>query len=214
MSKALLDMGISFPKVGWGRHGARRSPAIPGLFGKLLVPAARGLAKALGLTAETGFFSWMGAGLEAWNRRAVPESHQLLYFFALQVMPAGKPNCNLANPFLSASLHHWFWWRRPEQVFGDLGIPKWSNQTIGCAMFYLSSLTHHYNWPSFTKPTNYFKIILYGTRCNSEIHSPSSSIFVKPNVHVTHLCAALSTPPVAYSWPYLSRQFIPVLVML
>lgn len=108
MSKALLDMGISFPKVGWGRHGARRSPAIPGLFGKLLVPAARGLAKALGLTAETGFFSWMGAGLEAWNRRAVPESHQLLYFFALQVMPAGKPNCNLANPFLSASLHHWF----------------------------------------------------------------------------------------------------------
>lgn len=23
MSKALLDMGISFPKVGWGHHGAK-----------------------------------------------------------------------------------------------------------------------------------------------------------------------------------------------
>lgn len=48
MSKTFPEMGISFPKVGWGHHGARSSPAVPGPFGKLLVcgiPVARGLAE-------------------------------------------------------------------------------------------------------------------------------------------------------------------------
>ena len=85
--------------------GTRGSPANPGPFGKLLVCRVSSGRGDQGLRAEAGFFSWVGVGLEAWCIKAVPDSHQLFYFFALQVMFAGKPNCNLANPFISASFY-------------------------------------------------------------------------------------------------------------